>query len=134
VSTANVGAAFACEILQQALQLRLRQQQRLHRGVDELREVDVQTAERESGRRAGLAAGRLESLQHTPVPQQIQDSTAETAGLRNRSRLGQPLQHQRSHARQAQLAGQRQAGRGPAHDDHVGIGHSLLPNAWSLAR
>src|SRR5712691_9901212 len=84
-------------------------------------------AERESGGRPGSGAGCFESLELASVAQQVQDLPAETAGLRDVSDLRQPLQYQRSHAGQAQLTSEHQAGRAGAHDDHVGVHYWPLP-------
>ena len=109
----------------------MREAHRLHRGVGELGEINMQAAERESRSRAGLAAGRLESLQQAAVVQQVQDLPAETAGLRDVPDLRPPLQDQRSHAGQTQLSGQHQADRAGAHDDHVGFRHTHFPTPIS---
>ena len=123
LSAADLGAELAGELGEQALEQRLRERQRLHRGIGQLCEVHVHAAPRESGSRHGAGAGGFESLQQAPVAQQLQDLPAETAGLRDLAGLRQPLEHQRSHAGQAQLTGQHQAGRAGAHDDHVGVRH-----------
>ena len=110
VAAADLGAELAGELVEHALELRLRERQRLHRGIGELGEVHVHPAEREPGSRAGSGAGCLESLELASVAQQLQDLPAETAGLRDVADLRLPLQHQRSHSGQAQLA-RRASGR-----------------------
>ncbi len=88
----------------------------------------MDAAERESGSRVGVGADRRQPFQQAPVAQQLQDLPAKTAGLRGLSALRPPLQYQRSHAGQAQLTRQHQAGRAGAHDDHVDV-HRILPSA-----
>ena len=103
VAAADLGAELAGELVEDALELRLRERQHLHRGIGERGEVHVHPAPREPGSRHGSGAGRFESLELASVAQQLQDLPAETAGLRDVSDLRLPLQHQRSHAGQAQL-------------------------------
>ena len=99
------------------------EQQQLYRGIGQVCEVHMQTAERQSESRAGTGAGCFESFQQASVAQQLHDLPAETAGLRGVSELRLPLEYQRSHSGQAQFTGQHQAGRAGAHDDHVGVHH-----------
>ena len=127
VSAADLGAELAGELVEQALELRLWERQRLHRGIGQLGEVHMHAAEREPGSRAGSGAGCFESFEQASVAQHLQDLPAETAGLRDVSGLRLPLEHQRPHSGQAQLTGQHQAGRAGAHDDHVGVHHRPLP-------
>jgi hypothetical protein len=58
----------------------------------------MHTTERESGGWNGVGAGCFESSQQASVAQQLQDLSAETAGLRGVSGLRLPLQYQRSHS------------------------------------
>ncbi len=69
----------------------------------------------------GLVLAASKGSTQASVAQQLQDLPGETTGLRDVSDLRLPLQHQRAHADEAQLPGQRQAG---AHDDHVNVRHS----------
>ena len=129
LSAADLGAELAGAFVEDALEQRLRERQRLHRGIGQAGEVHMHAAEREPGSRTGAGAGRFESLELASVAQQLQDLPAETAGLRDVSDLRLPLQHERSHAGPPQLAGQHQAGRAGAHDDHVGVHHLATPLA-----
>ncbi len=126
LAAADLGAELAGELVEDALESRLRERQHLHRGICESGEIHMHPAPRESGSRPGAGAGCFESLELASVAQQLQDLPAETAGLRDVSDLRLPLQHQRSHSGQAQLTGQHQAGRAGAHDDHVGVHHRPL--------
>ena len=110
LSAADLGAELAGELVEDALEQRLGKRQHLHRGIRERGEIHVHPAPREPWSRHGSGAGRLESLELAPVAQQLQDLPAETAGLRDRLGSAVPLQHQRSHAGQAQLA-RRASGR-----------------------
>ncbi len=138
---ADLGTELAGELGEQALEQRLWERHRLHRGIGQLGEVHVHAAPRESGSRPGAGAGGFESLEHASVAQQLQDLPAETAGLRDLAGLRPPLEHQRSHAGQAQLTGQHQADRAGAHDDHVGVQlvggagevHDVLPRTLGRA-
>ena len=122
--------------MQHALEPRLWERHRLHRGYGELGEVDVHPAPREAGEREsrpGRGAGGFEPLELTPVAQHVQDLPAEAARLLDLAGLRQPVEHHHSHTGPAQLAGQHQAGRACAHDDHVGVRHRPLP-CWSRTR
>ena len=124
VSAADLGAELAGVFVEDALEERLRERQRLHRGICELGEIHMHPAPRESpGGRPGSGAGCFESLELASVAQQLQDLPAETAGLRDVSDLRLPLQYQRPHAGQAQFTSEHQTGRAGAHDDHVGVHH-----------
>lgn len=87
VSAAYVGAEFAGAFVEQALESRLWELQRLQRGICQVCEVQMHTAERESGSRAGVGAGCFESFQRASVVQQLQDLPAEIVGLRGVSGL-----------------------------------------------
>ncbi len=82
---------------------RLRERQRLHRGIGQVCEVHMHIAERETGSRTGGGAGGFEPFQQAPVAQQLQDLPAETAGLRGVSGLRLPLEYQRSQSGQAKF-------------------------------
>ena len=124
VSAADLGAALAGELGEQALQSAVAGAAAPASGESASRvKSTCMPPNGKRRRRAGAGAGGLESLEQASVAQQLQDLPAETAGLRDLAGLRQPLEHQRSHAGQAQLTGQHQAGRAGAHDDHVGIRH-----------
>jgi hypothetical protein len=133
LSAADLGAEFAGAFVEQALESRLWELQRLQRGLCQVCEVQMHTAERESGGRARIGAGCFESFQQASVAQQLQDLPAETAGLQGVSGLRLPFQYQRSHSDQAQFTGQHQAGRAGAHDDHVGVHYWPLPSQSFVA-
>jgi hypothetical protein len=101
MSAADLGAELAGKLLEHTLDSWLGKQQQLHRGLGQMREVHMHTAERQSESRDGSGAGSFESFQQASVAQQLQNLPAETAGLRDVSDLRQPLEHQRSHAGQA---------------------------------
>lgn len=128
LSAADLGAELAGVLAEEALESRLWERQRLHRGIGQLCEVNMHPAEREPGSRPGTGAGCFESLERASVAQHLQDLPAETAGLRDVSDLRMPLEYQRSHSGQAQFTSEHQAGRAGAHDDHVGVHHWPLPS------
>src|SRR5207253_5224481 len=76
VSATDLCAELASEVVEDALELRLRERKDLHRRILQWREVHVHPAPRQPGGRDGGSSGRFESLQLASEAQQLQDLSA----------------------------------------------------------
>ena len=107
VPATDLGAEFASVLLEQPLELRLRQARSPDRGFSQLGKVQIKVAEWHlRSPEAGDAARGFNPTEQTPVTQQVHDPSDESAGPRGLADFRPALQHQRSHSRQTQFSGQ----------------------------